>query len=582
MIKKLVRQMLPAQIISALAVSVCLMIDSIMIGRFLKETAMAAYGLANPLLMSIGAIALLMTAGIQVACSKSLGRGSQEETNAGFSSALAAGGCISLFFMILVVSFRGPLASLTGAERDPELFRQTKDYLLGFAVGAPACMGALVLVPFLQMAGRNGLLIAAIGTMMVLDIGLDLLNVFVWHGGMLGMGLASSASYYAALLIGSTYFFTRESVFRFRMEQVSLKKIGEMFRGGVPTGVCSLVGALLTIVLNKVLAGRDNGVAAVAALSVISTVGGASNCITTGASNVSLTLSGILAGEEDREGLWELIRTLCREALILGAAVGAVLALLAPTLAELFLPEAGEARDLAVLGMRLFALGLIPSFIMGSLRSAYQGMGRVTLMMAISVAESLIIPLIAALTASVFLGTKGLLLYFCLGETLSLAGLMILVAIRQKKAPWRKDACLLLEPDFGVAGDALMEAEIHDMKEVSELAERAGRFCARHGQSETVCNRVSLCVEEMAANTIKHGFSDGKPHQMNLRIQFKGDRWVIRFRDDCRAFDPVHYVPAKGKEALGIHLVLALAEEATYTYAMNLNNLTLRLRAAAN
>ncbi len=53
--------------------------------------------------------------------------------------------------------------------------------------------------------------------------------------------------------------------------------------------------------------------------------------------------------------------------------------------------------------------------------------------------------------------------------------------------------------------------------------------------------------------------------------------WVIRFRDDCSAFDPVHYLPAEGEESVGIRLVLSLAEEARYTYSLNLNNLTLRL-----
>ena len=90
MIKKLVRQMLTAQILSALTVSLCLLIDNIMIGRYLGERALTAYGLANPLLLIIGAVGSMLCAGAQVACSKSLGRGDQEETNEGYSSTVAA------------------------------------------------------------------------------------------------------------------------------------------------------------------------------------------------------------------------------------------------------------------------------------------------------------------------------------------------------------------------------------------------------------------------------------------------------------------------------------------------------------
>ena len=84
----------------------------------------------------------------------------------------------------------------------------------------------------------------------------------------------------------------------------------------------------------------------------------------------------------------------------------------------------------------------------------------------------------------------------------------------------------------------------------------------------------------MAANVIQHGFEmDGKPHHLSVRILRKPGEWVLRFRDDCRSFDPVHYVPAGQEDALGIRLVLGLARDAQYTYTMNLNNLTLRLPA---
>ena len=103
MIRKLIRQMLTAQIFSALTVSLCLLIDSIMISRFLGEKAIAAYGLANPLLLAIGAIGTLLAAGVQVVCSKALGRGCQEEANTGYASAVAASLVISLVFLTAVI-----------------------------------------------------------------------------------------------------------------------------------------------------------------------------------------------------------------------------------------------------------------------------------------------------------------------------------------------------------------------------------------------------------------------------------------------------------------------------------------------
>ena len=81
----------------------------------------------------------------------------------------------------------------------------------------------------------------------------------------------------------------------------------------------------------------------------------------------------------------------------------------------------------------------------------------------------------------------------------------------------------------------------------------------------------------MAGNVIQHGFAPGGKNHLSIRVLRKPDHWVLRFRDDCRAFDPIHYVPAEGRDALGIRLVLAMADEVRYTYSLNLNNLTLKL-----
>ena len=577
MIRKLVRQMLTAQIFSALTVSLCLLIDNIMIGRFLGEKAIAAYGLANPLLLAIGAIGSLLAAGIQMACSRSLGRGSQTETNAGYSSAIAVAGGVSLVFMAAVLLFRSFFARVMGAGESGVLFEQTRDYLAGFSIGAPGSMGALVLVPFMQMAGQSGLLIAAVLSMTVTDVALDLMNVLVFHGGMFGMGLASAISYYAAMIVGAFYFLSSRSVFRFSPGLISRKKIAELFRGGIPAGFSMAASVILVFLMNRILMGCG-GSNALAAFTVINSIGGAACCVVTGIGGVSLTLSGIFYNEEDRAGLKALLRLLCRHAVYLGLGMGAVLLIFAPALVSLFIPDAGASRDMAALGLRIYAAGLIPCCLCGALKNAYQATGRVALTEIISLLEGAILPVLAAFLFSRFLGTTGAWLYFGAGEALALLLIGLWIKSRSGKMPWQADAALLLKRGFGVAPDDLMEADIHSLQEVTSAAQQAERFCLAHGESPRLASHIALCIEEMAGNVIQYGFGqDGKPHHLSIRILNKPDHWVLRFRDDCRAFDPVHYVPGEEQQALGIRLVLALAQEAHYTYSMNLNNLVLQL-----
>jgi anti-sigma regulatory factor (Ser/Thr protein kinase) len=445
-------------------------------------------------------------------------------------------------------------------------------------------MGALVLVPFLQMAGQGNLLIVGVLSMTVADVALDLLNVLVFPNGlfglgqMFGMGLASSLSYYAALVISGAYFLTKRCVFKFSLKDVSLKKILELFREGLPAGFNMASSVILVLVLNRILQ-STGGSDAVAAFAPVLTVGNTANAISTGVGGVALTLSGIFHNEEDRTALHTLIRFLIRYAVVLGLCMGAFLVLAAPFLISLFIPHEGETRDMAVFGLRMFAAGMIPCAITNALKNTWLGTGRVWLTETVSMVEGAFFPAAAAFFLSRFMGVTGAWLYFPAGEWLTLLFLGVLIAVLTRKVPWKGDTALLLKKDFGVAPENLLEMEIHTMHEVTKAAHKAEGFCIRHGHDEKISNHIALCVEEMAANTIQHGFTmDNRHHDLSVRLLHKNAGLVLRFRDDCGAFDPVRYIPKDEEDALGLRLVLAFATDARYTYAMNLNNVCIRIR----
>jgi anti-sigma regulatory factor (Ser/Thr protein kinase) len=292
-------------------------------------------------------------------------------------------------------------------------------------------------------------------------------------------------------------------------------------------------------------------------------------------------MSGVFYHEEDRIGLRELIRRLARSAVILGLAAGLALVLVSPLAAQLFLPAEkanDRTREMVTLGLRIFAAGLIPASLCAIFKNAYQSTERVLLTEAISVIEGLLLPMAVALVFSGFLRETGVWLYYAGGEWLALLAWGLYVRSRTGHLPWREDACLLLRKDFGVPDADLLEADIHSLDEVSGVARRAETFCMERGKSDMISKHIALCIEEMAVNTIEHGFRrEGKPRILSVRVLHKPDRWVLRFRDNCRPHDPIHCVPDEDREALGIRLMLGVSTEARYTYSMNLNNLTLEL-----
>ena len=576
MIKKLIRQMLTAQILSALTVSLCLLIDSIIIGRYLGVKAIAAYGFSNPILLIIGAFGSALSAGVQVVCSRSLGRGLQEETNEGFSSAVGLALAFSIPFMLLVFFLSGPISQILGA--DAEVFKDTNQYIRGFIIGTPATMGALILVPFLQMAGKTNLLIASVGAMTVTDIALDLLNVTVFHGGMFGMGLASSLSYYAALLIGGSYFISKKCFFTFSFGRIYGAKIKELFKNSIPAVFNMASTVILVFALNRLLLSVGSN-KAVAAFSVINTIGNACCCITTGIGGVSLTLTGIFYNEEDRTGLKTLLKELARAGVVLGCFVGILLVIFAPQSVSLFITESGRTRQMAVTGLRIYALGLIPCCLNSCLKNAFQSAGKERYTEIISILQCAVFPLLSAFVLSIPFKVTGIWFFFVCGDLLTLGAICLYVRRKTGRSALRELNVLMLPADFSVMPGELWETDIRDLEEVTKASEKAYRFCLDRGKNRKIGNRIAVCVEEMAANVIQHGFSvDEKEHHLSVRLMNKKGQWILRFRDDCTAFDPIRYVPS-GDEAdgLGIRLVLKLADEIRYTYSMNLNNLMIVL-----
>ena len=577
MIRKLVRQMLTAQILSALTVSLCLLVDNIMIGHFLGERALTAYGLANPVLLVMGAVGSMLCAGAQVACSRSLGRGDREETDIGYSTTIAVGGLFSLTFMLLSFALRAPIARLLGA-RESMLLSDTSRYIAGFSIGAPASVGALVLVPFMQMAGQSGLLIVAVLGMTVTDVAFDLMNVFLFHGGMFGMGLASALSYYVAMIIGATYFLSKKCVFSFSLRRIQWRKVRELVRGGVPSLFGMLSSVVMVFAVNRILL-NAGGEAAVAAFSVINTIMNASNGISTGSGGVALTLSTVLYNEEDRAGLRELLRTLARSSVVLGLAVMALLMTFARPCVALFIPNAGESQSLAIQGLRVFSTGLTFCCMSNVLRSCYQGTGRVQMMEAISVLDNAVLPVLTAFLFSLVVGVNGTWFLFLASETMTMLGILGYVWVKKRHITWLPEDVLLLRAGFGVPPEDLLEVDPVSLEDVMTVSHKAYDFCKRAGGSDRLASHLSLCIEEMGGNIVIHGFASEKKNHLSIRLQHKHNTWTLRFRDDCMAFDPVQHISlVNAQDSVGINLAMRMADEARYTYSMNLNNLALILR----
>lgn len=577
MIKKLFGQMLLTQILSAMTVTLCMLIDSIMIGRFLGIESMSAYGYSTPILLVFAAVGSMISSGVQVMCGRTMGSGDKNGTNACFSVSAAMAVIFSVVGMAAVLIFTDPLCTLLGAgENTPDntVFALTRDYLRGFIIGAPAFMAAQIMVPYMQMSGSRTRLVTAVIAMTISDVIFDILNVFVIKLGTFGMGLASSLSYFIAFGIGIVYFFKKDCIFRFKPSLVRLSTSVELIKDGVPTLINQVSLVLLTFILNKLLTSLG-GSTAVAAYSVISTVGNICYSFSSGVAAVALTLSSIFYSDEDKPALYELVRVMMYYAILICAVVTGVIVLAAKPLVLLFIQDA-SATNIAVAGLRLFVLSLVPCALNTTLKNYYQGIERVKLTVAVSVMQNFALTALGAFVISRFAGVTGVWLGFLTGEGLTFILISIYVLmIRVSKG------FALIPKDFGAADESCLDMSVTSQENVVSASKRASDFCVEKGLPGRTSYLVALSIEEMANNIIHYGFADGREHSIDIRIVISESGTLLRIRDNCMGFDPVKYLELHEDDDpaahIGIKMVMKLVKEANYVNSLGLNNLRLTL-----
>ncbi len=580
MIKKLFRQMLITQIVSTMTVTLCMLIDSIMIGRFLGVDSMSAYGFATPLLLVFAALGSTISAGVQVVCGKTIGGGDRDGTNACFTAAMSLVLAISAVGLALVFLFLDPLTRLLGAGApDSPVFGLTQDYIRGFILGAPAFLCAQILVPFLQLSGQRTRLIAAVAAMTVADIAFDLLNVFVFHGGTFGMGLASTLSYYTALAIGIVYFFRKDCIFRFRPRLMRPRVFRDLFSYGVPTIVNQISTVLLVLLFNRLLEAAQ-GTVAVAAYSVISTLGNICYCFGTGIGSVAMMLASIFYTERDRTSILELVRLMTLYALLIDFAVMTLVLIIAVPLVRLFLGSDAEPVRIAAFGLRLVMLSIVPSSLNSAFKNYYQGVNRIRFAEVISALQNFVFPALFGFVLSRFIGVTGIWLGFLCGETATLITFSIVVWKHFGRVSLSAGAYSMLEPGFGTTADNCLERMIQNGPDAIAASEDAVAFCRTRGMTERESILIGLCIEEMTVNILTYGFrTDKKDHYINVRLVLEGDDRVIHIRDDCERFDPVHYMELHKSDDpaahFGIRTVMKAAKEVNYMNSLGWNNLTL-------
>ena len=132
-----------------------------------------------------------------------------------------------------------------------------------------------------------------------------------------------------------------------------------------------------------------------------------------------------------------------------------------------------------------------------------------------------------------------------------------------------------------------MEATREELPRIQAALEA---FAREEGWPSRLEFQIKLVIEEVVMNILSHGYEEGGEHDILIELASDAEKISIEIVDDGRPYDPLTEAPAPDTEApladrpvggLGVYLVCALMDEASYRREDNLNRLALTKQTPA-
>lgn len=567
-IRKTYLSFVVVSILTSLTATAGMLIDNIIVGRSLGPDALGAMGIVGPISLLFSAVGNLCSGGGGARAAQALGRGEREQLCIIFTTntlfVLIVGGLFTLLGLLLTPQ----IAVLLGAKA--ALLEPTKQYLYGYFLGAIPTIMLSAMMSFIRIDGSPRLPLVCIAVMSAANIALDLLMVYVLHQGMFGMAMATSLSYCLAVATAGTHFLKKESTLRLVWPRHFFCDLGRTVVTGFPMAISRISDTVKVMLLNNMLAAFVS-VAAVTALNVRMQANNFLGAIVIGVGQAATPTIGMFFGEEDRSAVRDTLKITLRFGLALVMVLAAALLLFPAFFAGLLGVTDGDIMAMSKTAIRYFAVGMPVYLINTVLLNFYQCTRRVGMAAMICVLQSLVYTvLFAGLLIRPF-GANGVWVAFLLGEILTLLTVMARVAVKSKSLSL--DAVMMLGDDFGGDEKDRLELSIgNSMDEVMAISAGIGKFARGRELDERKLNLLSLCIEEMAGNVVRHAFKPGEKRWLDLTIVDKPEEVIVRIRDNGRAFDPLAYLNGNA-EGYGIRMIHALAKDVEYRRSLGLNNL---------
>ncbi len=531
--KKYHEYLLPA-VMSAAALAVASLVDSMLVGNLLGPEALAGVGACSPFIALGNAMFLIFSVGGSTCASVALGECDRKKANLCYSTGVYFGFFCVTIIVLIMEAFSPVICSLM-CYGNEGLTANMLSYLRPLLFVFPTLFLTLGIAQYMRIDGhpKMGSYIA-VGSNAV-NLVLDYIFLKYLNMGVTGAGLSTLCGYIFGIFMVLPWLLSKDRSFKAVNPLPELiPTVKEVFSAGSARFFLHLADFGRRFFLNSIVLFHlgDPGLSVLTACNSLVFF---STSITNGGSDAFLPIVGSLMGEKDYFGIRECIKSAVRFVLA-GCIVFSLVLFIAPAaIGGLYGLNSGEAGRLAPRAIRILSFSFPFLGLISVLQTNYNTTGRHKISIAISVLSNMVY-------LSIFVALFGLInkeilwAGFPASYIVSLITVYIYILYIRKKEGLT-GFLLLKEPGSDVI---IRSVTIEASKETAAgLSEKVQENMSMLSLDPRTANHIAVAVEEMAVSVAERREDRGEKPLIDISFILDKEEKRVSFRENGPLFNPL-------------------------------------------
>lgn len=402
-----------------LGISLYVLGDTLLVGRGLGSSGLAALNISIPIMNIFSGLGLLLGVGGATMVSILKGEGRNEDTDEVFTITFIISSIIGLLITIFGLIYLEEFATFMGASNG-KILNMSTEYLRPLIIGSIFFVVNSFLIIFVRNDNAPKLVMTAMLISSISNVILDYIFIFIFNLGMMGAGLATALSPIISLSILSTHFIKKKNTIKFGKVSLKAETLKRIILNGIPSFIIETMAGIVIFIFNIVIL-KIEGNIGVSAYSIVANLSLFCAAVFNGIGQAIQPIVSINYGARKYERVREVVKLSVYTSLGVGILFFLIGLGFPRQLTRIFINEANpELISLSITGIRLYFISFIFMGLNTVIVSYLQSMEYSRASISISIGRGFIFVISGIIILPIIFGIGGVWITIPLAEVITL------------------------------------------------------------------------------------------------------------------------------------------------------------------